>query len=241
VRAETRHQLKQDKFSKATIQVAEHTVHWTVEHKSKIIVASVVIVVVVSAALGAWYYLQQQDDKASVEFTQAVTTLETPVRAPGAPPQPDSPSFASATERAKQANKLFEGVIARYPHARAADFAHYFVGVTAAQLGDNAMAERELKSVASYHNPDLSALGRLALASLYRNTNRTKDAIEIYKQLIQKPTRTVSKSAAEMELAEAYREAGLLAEAKKQYEQIQKEGPQTEAAQMASAKLQDLK
>ena len=44
-----------------------------------------------------------------------------------------------------------------------------------------------------------------------------------------------------MELAETYRAAGLTAEAKKQYEQIQKESPQSDAAQMASAKLQAMK
>ena len=241
MRAETRHQLKQDKFSKATIQVAEQTVHWTVEHKNKLIATVVVIVVLVSSALGAWYYLEQQDNKASVDLSKAVTALETPVRAPGAPLQPDSPSFASAAERATAAHKLFQSIVERYPHTRAADFARYFMGVTAAQLGDNASAERELKRVAGYYNADLSSLAKLALAALYRNTNRSQEAIDLYKQLMQKPTRTVAKSAVQMELAETYRAAGLTAEAKKQYEQIQKEAPQSDAAQMASAKLQELK
>ena len=241
MRAETRHQLKQDKFSKATIQVAEQTVHWTVEHKNKLIALTMVVVLVVGVAFAAWYYLEQQNNKASLDLTKAVSALEAPVRAPGAPPEPDSPSFASPTDRAREARKLFQTVIDNYPHTRAADFAHYFVGVTAAQLGDNRAAERELKAVASYHNADLSSLGKMALAGLYRNTNRNQDAINIYKQLIQKPTRPVAKSAAEMELADTYRASGLTAEAKKQYEQIQKESPQSEAAQMASAKLQEMK
>jgi len=241
VRAETRHQLKQDKFSKATIQVAEQTVHWTVEHKKKLIASAVVAILVVGAAFAAWYYLEQQNDKASLDFSKAVTTLEAPVRAPGAAPEPDSPSFISSTDRAREARKLFQTVIDRYPHTRAADFAHYFVGVTTAQLGDKRTAEVELKAVSGYHNADLSALGKMALAALYRDTNRNKDAIDLYKQLIAKPTRTVAKSAAEMELAETYRAAGLTAEAKKQYEQIQKESPQSDAAQMASAKLQAMK
>ena len=48
MRAETRRQLKQDKFSKATLQVAEQTVHWSVEHKGKLIAAAAVVVVVVA-------------------------------------------------------------------------------------------------------------------------------------------------------------------------------------------------
>ena len=199
------------------------------------------IVVVVASVLGGWYYLQQQDEKASVDFSKAVQTMDTPVRPAGMPPQPDYPSFASSKERATEAHKEFQAIVDKYPHTRSADFEHYFLGVTSADVGDYVPAERELKAVAGYHNADLSALARLALASAYRNTNRTKDAVEIYKELIAKPAQTVGKSTAEIQLAETYQSAGMTAEAKKQYEQIQKEAPQSEAAQLASAKLHEMK
>ncbi len=241
MRAEVRHQLKQDRFSRTTIDVAERTVHWSVDHKNKLIAGAVALVVVISAVLGIWYYLEQQDEKASVDFGKATQVMETPVRPAGMPAQPDYPSFASSTERATEARKQFQAIVSKYPHTRAADFSRYFLGVAAANLGDNAAAERELKTVAGYHNEDLSALAKLALASVYRNTNRTKEATDIYKQLIDKPTRTVSKMAAEVALAETYEADGKNADAKKLYEQIQKEAPQSQAAQLAAAKLQELK
>ena len=241
MRAETRRQLKTDRFSKVTIHAAEETLHWTVEHRSKLVVASVALVIVVAAVLGGWYYLQQQDEKASVDFSKAVQTMEKPIRPAGMPAQPEYPSFASAKERATEAHKQFQDVVDKYPHTHAADFAHYFLGVTSADLGNNAAAEGELKAVASYHNANLSSLAKMALASLYLNTNRTKDAIDTYKQLIASPTPTVSKQAAEMQLAAAYQTAGMIVDAKKQYEAIQKESPQSEAAQIASAKLEQLK
>lgn len=241
MRAETRHQLKTDRFSRATIQAAEQTVDWTVEHRSKLIVAAVVTVILVSIGLGSWYYLEQQDEKASVDFGKAVETMDTPIRPADVPPQPDYPSFGSAKERAAQAHKEFQAIADKYPHTRSADFAHYFLGVTSADLGDKVAAEGELKTVAGYHNADLSSLAKLALASIYVNSNRTKDALEIYKDLVRKPSRTVGKSAAEMQLAETYQTAGMIAEAKKQYAQIQKEAPQSDAAQLASAKLEELK
>ena len=98
-----------------------------------------------------------------------------------------------------------------------------------------------MKTVAAYHNEDLSSLAKLALASVYRNSNRTKDATDLYKQLTDKPTRTVSKASAEMALAETYQAAGMTADAKKLYEQIQKESPTGPAAQLAAGKLQELK
>jgi len=241
VRAETRHQLKQDRFSRTTLQVAEQTVHWTVEHQRKLIVAAIVLVVVIAAALGSWYYLEQQDDKASVDLGKAVQTLDTPVRPAGMPAQPDYPSFASSKERATDAHKQFQAIADKYPHTRSADFSRYFLGVTSSDMGDYPAAERELKVVADGRNSDLSALAKLALASVYRNTNRTKEAVDLYKQLIDRPSETVGKSAAEFQLAETYRGAAMNAEAKKLYEQIQKDGPQSPAAQLAGQKLQELK
>lgn len=241
MRAETRRQLKTDRFSKVTIHAAEQTVHWTVEHRNKLIVAAIVVILIIAAVLGSWYYMQQQDEKASVDFSQAVQTMQLPIRPAGMPPQPEYPSFASITERATEAHKQFQALIDKYPHTRAADFAHYFVGVTSADVGDNAAAERELKAVADYHNANLAALAKLALASVYLNTNRSKDAIDLYKELIAKPTQTVAKSTAEMQLADAYQSAGLTVDAKKEYQQIQKEAPQSQAAQLAMSKLEELK
>jgi tetratricopeptide (TPR) repeat protein len=241
VRAETRHSLKQDKFSKATINAAEKTVHWTVEHQGKIISAVVILVVVVAAALATWYYLQQQDLKASTDFGKAIRTLNAQIRPAGVPAQPDVPSFTSTKDRATEAHKEFQAIVDKYPHTRASEFARYFAGMTASELGDNAAAERNLKEVASSHHEDVAALAKFALASVYRKTNRDKEAIDIYKQLINKPTRSVGKATAQLELADLYEEKQQPQEAKRIYQQIQKENPNSEVASLASSKLAGLK
>jgi tetratricopeptide (TPR) repeat protein len=233
--------MKQDRFSRVTIDAAERTAHWSVEHKSKLMVAAVVVAVAAAAVVGGWYYLGQQDQKASLEMSQAVRTLDTPVRPPNMPAQPEAPSFASSAERATAAHKQFQAIVDKYPHTHAAEFARYFVGLTAADLGDNASAERELQRVISSAGSDVAALARMALASVYRNTGRDKQAIDLYKQLAAKPTSTVGKVTAQIELAATYRTDNQPLEAKRIYETIQKENPASEAAQMASAKLQELK
>lgn len=241
MRAETRHQLKQDKFSRATIGAAEATVHWTVEHQSKLIAAAIVAVVLIAIAGGGWYYLNQQDAKASAELGQAVRTMDAPVLPAGNPPEPGMLTFASSKERATAARKQLQTVVDKYPHTRSADFARYFLGLASADLGDNTAAEGELQKVAAASNSDLSALAKLALASLYRNSNRNKQAIDLYTQLIAKPTLTVGKTAAQLELAATYQASQQPLDAKRTYEQIQKENPATEVAQIATQKLQELK
>lgn len=242
MRAEVRHQLKQDRFSKITFEAAGRTFDWSVAHKSRLILASVAGVLVIAVVVGGWFYLNQQDQKASLELGRAVRTLSTPLITPETPAQPEVSSFASSQERATQARKQFQAVVDQYPHTRSAEFAHYFLGQTAADLGDNAAALRELQSVASYHNEDLAALAKFALAALYRNQHNDKGAMDLYNSLIAKPAVTVSKAEAQMELASTYEAGGQPGEAKRIYQQVQKENPaNTPAGQLAAEKLQALK
>ena len=241
MRAETRHQLKEDKFSRATIGAAEATVHWTVEHQSKLIAAAIAAVVLIAIAAGGWYYLNQQDAKASADLGAAVRTMDAPVVPAGTPAEPGMLTFSSSKDRSTAARQQLQSIVEKYPHTRSADFARYFLGLTSAQLGDNPAAEADLQRVASSSNADLSALAKMALASVYRSTNRPKQAIDIYNQLIAKPTLSVGKTTAQLELAATYQASQQPLDAKRTYEQIQKENPATEVAQIATQKLQELK
>ncbi len=241
MRAETRHQLKQDTFSRVTIGAAEKTAHWSVEHRNTLVAAIVVAAVAVAAVIGGWYYLQAQDEKASFDLAQAVRTMETQLRPAGSPAQPDFPTFTSVKERAEAAQKQFQTIVDKYPHTRTADMAHYFLGVTAVSLSDNASAERNFKEVAAKGNREVASLAKDALAALYANTNRPKDAVAIYQELINKPTDSVSKVTAQLQLAETYHNSNQPLDAKKLYEQIKKDNPGVEAGQIATQKLAQLK
>ena len=241
MRAQTRHQLKQDAFSRVTIGAAEKTAHWSVEHRNTLAIAVIAVVVIAGVAAGGWYYQSTQDEKASFDLTQATRTLEAQLRPTGVPAQPDIPSFTSAKERAEAARKQFQAIVDKYPHTRTADMARYFLGVTSASMGDNTGAENNFKAVASTGNKELASVAKLALAALYGNTNRTKDGVALYQELINHPTASVSKVTAQLELAELYRSSNQPLDAKRLYEQIKKDNPSTEAGQMATQKLAELK
>ena len=129
MRAETRHQLKQDAFSRVTIKAAEKTADWTVEHRSTLIIwrcrrrrGRC------GAVIGGWYYLNTQDEKASLELSQAVRTMDTQLRPAGTPAQPDFPTFTSAKERAEAAKKQFQAIVDKYPHTRTSRYGALFSG-----------------------------------------------------------------------------------------------------------------
>ena len=191
--------------------------------------------------IGGYFYLSAQDEKASFDLSKAVRTMETPLRPAGTPEQPDFPTFTSAKDRAQAAQKQFQAIVDQYPHTRTADMAHYFLGVTASTLGDNAAAERNFKEVISAGNREVSAVAKSALASLYGQTNRVKEAVALYQELISKPTTSVSKVSAQLQLAELYQGSNQPLEAKRIYEQVKKENPGAEAGQLATQKLTEIK
>ena len=241
MRAETRHQLKQDRFSKVTFEAAGNAAHWTVEHQSKVIASVIAVVVIAAIAFGGWYYVNTQDEKASGELSTAVRTFEDPVRPAGVPPQPGMDRFASTQERATASRKLFQAIVDKYPRTHTADMARYFVGLTSSHLGDNAAAERSLQEAAGTSNAELAALGKFALASVYRAEKKDSQAVDIYKQLIDKPTIVISKATAQLELASYYESQQKPDEAKKIYDQVEKENPSTEASSLAQRRAAALK
>jgi TolA-binding protein len=241
VRAEARHQLKEDRFSKATLEAAGKTVDWTQEHQGKLLAAAAALVIIAAIAYGGWYYLNVQDEKASFEMTAAVRTFEMPLRPPGTPEQPGYPTFQSSTERATAARKQFQQIADKYSATKTGKMARYFIGLTSAQLGDYSAAEHNLQEAANSSNTDLASLGKFALASVYAAQKKDSQAIDLYKQVIDKPTILVSKTAAQVELAGFYESLQKPDEAKKIYEQIQKENPGTEAASLAQRRVTGLK
>ena len=241
MRAETRHQLKQDAFSRVTIGAAEKTADWTVQHRQTLILSAIAVIVLAAGVLGGWFYLNAQDEKASFDLAIAVRTMETQLRPASQPEQPDFPTFTSAKERAEAAKKQFQTIVDKYPHTRTSDMAKYFLGVTSVTLGDNSTAEKHFKEVSSAGNRDVAALAKDALAALYRDTNRPKDATPLYQELINKPTASVSKVTAQLQLAELYQNSNQPLDAKRLYEQVKKENPGNEAGQLATQKLTELK
>jgi len=104
-------------------------------------------------------------------------------------------------------------------------------------MGDLKTGEPELKKVADSGDADMSALAKLALAGVYRATNRNNEALEIYKSLVDHPTASVAKATAQLELASLYEATNQKSEAGKLYSQIMKDDPRSFAASVANQRL----
>lgn len=235
MRTTERHQLKHDRFA----ETAAETYSWAAEHRDKVLWAGLVLAIILIGVVGGYTYMQRNAEQANLALADAMRTYNAQI-GPANPATPEEKTYPTITDRAKAAHSQFEAVADKYGSTDPGKIARYMAGVTALQMGDAAMAERELNRAADNGGADVSSLAKLALAGVYRSTNREQQAIDTYKYLIDHPTNAVGKSAAQLELASMY-EAKQPAEAARLYEQIKKDEPNSVAAELANTKLSSAK
>jgi len=227
----TRHALKQDKFALA----AKSSASWLGEHQSSVMRWSIITGVALVLVIGGFVLWSIRSSAASAALGSAIDLYSTPLALPGAPPQPNS--YATAEERAKEANRQFVAVAHDYGWLPEGAKARYFAGITYMELGQNGNAESNLKSAAGSWDRNLANLAKLALASLYRQENRDSEAIDLYKELTAKPSATVSASVAQLDLAELYAAQGKTDQAKILWAKVRDLDKDGAAGQIAAQKL----
>jgi tetratricopeptide (TPR) repeat protein len=237
LRSSERHHLKQDQFAVKT----QETLDWASAHRNPLFYAVLAIILVLALGIGGFYYQQNREQNASALLGEALTVFNTPLTPAGTAPTAGVPSFASSSDRAKAASAKLSQVADKYSHTDAGTLAKYFLGLSAEEMNDKSKAEQYLKEVADSGNKDTAALAKSALASLYHDSGRDQDAINLYKQLIDKPTNTVSRATAQLSLADIY-ESKSPADARKLYEDVIKNKDNAEQViSIANARMATLK
>lgn len=196
------------------------------------VVGAALLLIIIAGSIWA----SNQSAKAQDAFSSAMDVYDSPLLQPGQPPVPNAKVYASAAARAKDANPLFRDVASKYGMFKAGANARYFAGLTSEDLGDNASAEAAFKQVASNRDAGLAAVAKMALASLYINTGRQAQGYDVYHDVIDHPTTTVSANAARLALAAAEQSTNPQA-ARELYAKIKDTDKTTAAGQIAAQKL----
>jgi tetratricopeptide (TPR) repeat protein len=227
----TRHALKKDRFAQATAS----SVSWVSGHRSGVLRWTISAVAVLAVAIVALVIWNLRSNAADAALGTAMDTYNAPLAQPGAPAE--SGSYSSASERARAANQQFAEVVQKYGWLSQGAKAHYFAGITDQELGQTAAAETELKSAAGSWNRDLANLANLALAGIYRQTNRDSQAIDLYNALIAKPSETVPVATAQLSLADLYAAEGKQDQARALLAKVKDANKEGAANQIATQKL----
>lgn len=228
---QTRHALKKDKFA----QAAANSASWVGEHRSSVvrwIIMGAVALLVLIGGLVAWSF---RSSAANNALGAAMDIYNAPLSVPGEPAQ--SGVYATAAERAKAANDQFMAVAGKYGWMKQGEMARYFAGITDQELGKNAPAETELKAVAGSWNRNLANLAKMALAGLYHQTGRDSQAVDLYNQIVAKPSTTVPATVAQLALADLYAAEGKRDQARALWAKVQDSDKQGAAGEIAQEKL----
>ena len=228
---QTRHALKKDTFVQATAT----SVGWLSGHRSSVVRWAIAAVVVIALVVGGLIFWNLRTAAADTALGAALDIYGSALAQPGQPL--DAGIYAKAADRSTAANKQFVAVAQQYGWLPEGTKAHYFAGITYQELGQTASAEAELKVAAGSWNHELSNLAKLALAGVYQQTGRNQQAIDLYNELIAKPSETVSASVAQLDLADLYVAAGNQAQAKALWAKVKDADKDGAAGSIATQKL----
>jgi tetratricopeptide (TPR) repeat protein len=231
VDTQTRHALKGDKFVDAT----RSGVDWISGHRSSVMRWAVAVGVIVILVVGVAVFVGLRSSAANEALGEALDVYSAPLQTPGAPSEPGV--YATAAERSKAANQKFVAVADEYGWLAQGTKAEYFAGVTYEELGQNAQAETELKKAADAWDRNTANLAKLALAGLYRQTNRDAQAIDLYSAITAKPSVTVSAAVAQLDLADLYSATGKRDMARVLWAKVRDADKDGAAGQIAAQKL----
>jgi tetratricopeptide (TPR) repeat protein len=230
---QTKAALKQDKF----VSTTTHGLEWASEHRQSVIRnGGIALAAIVALVLSGVIY-NSRSDAASAAFGAAMQAYQTPLAQPGQEAPPGVKTYASAAERAKAANAQFLDVANKYGMTPSGKNARYFAGLTEIEMGQTQQAEDTLKQVAGGWNGELAALAKYALAELYRNSGRNDQAVDLYKELMKKPTTTVPAGMAQLALADLYQVEGKTDLAKKELADLKDKDAKGPAGAIAAQKL----
>jgi predicted negative regulator of RcsB-dependent stress response len=231
VDTQTRHALKKDKFASAAVNSAS----WVGEHRTGVLRWVLVAVVVLAVGVGAAIFWSIRSTAADLALGQAIDLYDTPLAEAGQPPEKDV--YTTAAARATEANREFVAVAHNFRGVPEAAKAHYFAGITYVELGQNGPAETELNAAAGSWDHNLANLSKMALAGLYRQTNRDSQAIDIYNAIVAKPSETVSASVAQLALADLYVTEGKQDQARALWAKIKDANKDSAVGTIAQQKL----
>lgn len=230
-----RQELKHDEF----VDTLDATLIWVEDNWRALLTASLAVLLVGGSVGGYLWYSRTQEQRAGTAFTAALMTYQAPVQA-GLPPLPgQGPEkvFTSEKEKYETALKEFAAIRTDFPRTQGAFLAGLYQALCQNQLGDLKAAVAILEQVGQVRDPNVAAEAQLTLAGFYQKLGRPQDAEKLYRQLAAKPTVTVPRSMALLELAAMKAESDP-AEARRLYDEIKKEFADTDIAAEVSRRME---
>jgi predicted negative regulator of RcsB-dependent stress response len=228
-----RKELKTDQIREKFV----HGVESVASHQQLLWIVAGAALVVALSAFGWSSYTRRQTASAAVALDNAMKVFQARIRTSGEPAQAGEIAYVDEKNKYSDAERKFLQVATQYGRTRPGQIARYYAALSEEHLKLFDDAERNLKQLDSGGDESLASLARFQLAWVYAQNGKGPQAVELYKQLEDKPTIFVPKPIVLLSLADYYRKTDP-AQASKLYNQIKKDFPDTPAAEQADQGLE---
>lgn len=213
----SRKQLKQDEFVGAAVDAS----HWLEQHWMLLVKTAVPVLLVLLAALGFWSYRRHSQEEAQELLAQGLRQYE----------QAQADGFASP-EQLNAALAVFEQVVDRAGSAPAGRVARFYQGVVLYRLGRMDEATPALEEASSTSKPDtLSVTAQAMLADVHAAAGRHEKAVALLTELAEGSQPLYPPEEALLKLGWVHTQAGNQEEARRTWQRLLDQYPQSAAAQ----------
>jgi predicted negative regulator of RcsB-dependent stress response len=226
-----RKDLKKDEIRESFV----HGIESVASHQQLLWIVFGAALVVALAVFGWSSYTQRQTAKAAGALDDAMKIFQARIRAPGEAAEPGELTYVDEKNKFTDAERKFLEVASQYGRTRPGQVARYYAALSEIQVKSFTEAEKNLKQLDSGSDENLAGLARFQLAGVYDQEGKGTQAVDLYKQLSDKPTVFVPKPLVLLALAEHYRKTDP-AQATKLYNQVKQEFP--DAAEQADRGLE---
>jgi len=195
----TRKEMKSDKFA---LEV-QHSVEYVTEHRQQLIRWGLPALAVVVLVAGIYFYRNHMVDVRQEALRAAMLVQNAQV----GPPSPNSQTltFPNNDERNKAVIKSWTDLANKYPGTDEGYMAHFFLGTTAADMGNLAEADKQFRAVVDSASPAYASLAKLSLAQVLASENKLPEGEKLIQSVIDHPTATVSKESATFAMVDLIR------------------------------------
>lgn len=225
-----RKDLKKDEFRDTFV----HGVESVASHQQLLWIVVTAALVVALAIFGWNSYSRRQTAKAAASLDDAMKIFQARIRTPGEQVEPGEITYIDEKNKYTDAEKKFTDVANQYGRTKPGQVARYYAALSAVQLKQYPEAEKDLNQLVGA-DESLAGLARFQLAGIYLQENKDSQAVDLYKQLADKPTVFVPKPMVLLTLADHYRKTDPT-QAAKLYNEVKQQFP--DAAQQADEGLE---
>lgn len=234
-----RHHLKENEVAEWVLTLRDQYE----ANKTTILYGGLALVILGVAVFGTLAWRSMSGGRANTLLAEAMTVAEAPVTPPvagetGALPVQPGGTFPSDRSRLEAALPKFLAAADAYPGSEAGLMARYRAASTLVSLGRVDEGIQRYREVSEKATGVIQSMARLGIADAQLAAGKVEDAVTGLKTLAEQPAADVPVDGVLMQLGRAYRLAGKEAEARKAFQRLVDEFPQSVYAGQARREME---